>query len=286
MSWPKSGRSDVLDPTEAELSPKSFAVIAGFMRRVCGVTLPENKRFMVQTRLHKRLGAAACTSFEAYIEHAFGGSGNAEEQAELIHVLTTHKTDFFREPYHFELLRRWVVDTYAPGARRPVRIWSAACSTGEEPYSIAMSLMNVPGVDFKVLATDVSASVLQAAKAGVYDQHQVAPIPPELRQRYLRPVDGRRDQVQIAREIQGKVRFASLNLNLSSYPIRPQADVVFCRNVLIYFDRFTQINVLRRILAVLAPGGILLLGHSESIQGMALPLRGVGVTAYEHCPTR
>jgi chemotaxis protein methyltransferase CheR len=274
----------------AALGEAEFRRLAEFIQGHCGIRMPEAKRILVESRLRKRLRALGLSSFRAYCDLVFGARGEAE-RLHLVDALTTNKTDFFREPQHFEYLVRTALpqlvrDTGA-GVRRPLAAWSAACSTGEEPYTLAMVLSEVaeglPGFRFQILATDISIRVLEHARRGVYAGDRVAPVPAPLRKKYLlRSRDPQKDLVRVDPEVRACVKLRRLNLLDDDFGLRELQDVVFCRNVMIYFDRETQEGVLNRLCRHLAPGGYLFLGHSESINGLKVPLRPVAPTIYRH----
>ena len=205
----------------------------------------------------------------------------------MIDAVTTNKTDFFREPDHFDFL----ISTALPdletrrGINRRALIWSAGCSTGEEPYTLAMVLseysQNRSGFGFEVLATDISTAVLAKARAGIFRAEAVRPVPPDLRKRYLmRSRDPASDLVRVAPELRAKIAFRRLNFMESDYRMAEAPEIIFCRNVIIYFDRPTQVRLLQRLTRQLAPGGYFFAGHSESLQNMDLPLAAAGPAVY------
>jgi chemotaxis protein methyltransferase CheR len=216
-----------------------------------------------------------------------------DEAVHLIDAVTTNKTDFFREPEHFRILVRQALPTILADrhmvAQAQLKLWSAACSTGAEPYTLAMVLAdwreNRPGLRISILATDLSTEVLAVGRRAVYPEAMVAVVPPDFRHRYLlRSRDKTKQLVRVTPELRGCVRFARLNLMDDNYPLDRDFDVIFCRNVLIYFDKPTQRTVLQRICQHLRPGGYLFLGHSESLAGLDLPLRSVANTVLRRVP--
>ena len=226
-----------------------------------------------------RTTAATCTA----------GEGRLCEKPHLIDAVTTHKTDFFREPAHFEYLVKQVVPelfrTSGAGSRRPLEVWSSACSTGEEVYTLAMVLseyarQSSAGFRFRVTGSDISLAVLETARAAVYPESAIGPVPADLRRYLLRSRDRSRQTVRMAPEIRATVQFRPVNLMDPGYGFQDPVDVVFCRNVMIYFERETQGDVLARITATLRPGGYLFMGHSESLLGLDLPLRQMAATVY------
>jgi chemotaxis protein methyltransferase CheR len=213
------------------------------------------------------------------------------EWPHLVDAITTHKTDFFREPVHFEYLTEQaapeLAESHGSGFHRPLLVWSSACSTGEEPYTIAMVLsefresLGDRGYRFRIHATDVSSGVLQTARRAVYSEAAVAPVPQELRRKYLmRSSDRPQRVVRMTPEIRALVEFRELNLMDPDYGFAEGLDVVFCRNVMIYFGRETQQRILFQIARTLRLGGYLLMGHSESLNGLDLPLAQVAPTVY------
>ena len=228
-------------------------------------------------------------SFDEYYDFVFSGEGRAEELQNMIDVITTNKTDFFREPRHFDYL----VQTALPelihnGAiknGRKVLVWSAGCSTGEEPYTIAIVLSEFaercPGFQFSILATDLSTKVLKEAALGIYSEDDVETIPLGLKKKYLlKSRDRKKRMVRIVPELRSGIDFRSLNFMEDDYGIRRARDVIFCRNVLIYFDRPTQEIVLKRICRHLRPGGYMFMGHSETLNGLNVPLSQAAPTIY------
>jgi len=274
--------------SDARLSPREFQQLGEWIQAGCGIRMPPSKRIMVEARLRRRLRALGMTSFGDYCAHVFGASGE-DERAHLVDAITTNKTDFFREPQHFEYLVRAalpeLVRSRGAGLRRPLAVWSAGCSTGEEPYTLAMVLGEVaagmPGFDFLILATDISTAVLRHAAQATYAEERVAPVPLPLRKKYLlRSRDRGRQLVRIAPEARRHVRFRQLNFMDGEFGLREPMDVIFCRNVMIYFDCATQEELLNRFCRHLAPGGYVFLGHSETIHGLDVPLRQVAPTVY------
>jgi chemotaxis protein methyltransferase CheR len=226
------------------------------------------------------LQALSLPTFEAYCGYLFSGDGMRRELPLMLDEVTTHKTDFFREPRHFELLRELVLD---PGGG-PYRLWSAACSTGEEVWTMAMVAAEA-GVRFTVLGTDISEGVLAEARRAVYSEQRAAPIPPAMREHWLlRSRDAGRRLVRIAPHLRAQVEFRMFNL--AGEGRRPEAmHAIFCRNVLIYFDVRTRARVVERLCACLAPGGYLFTGHSETLNGLDLPLLNVAATVYQRVST-
>lgn len=274
-------------PTSIELSPRSFRRFAEFITRELGIKMSEQKIPLLQSRLHRRLRALGLPSIEAYQDYLFD-SGHAEaELADFIDAITTNKTDFLREPHHFDYLVRQVLPSLAPETERRggFKLWCAGCSTGEEPYTLAMYLAEYaeqhPPFGFSLFATDISTQVLRAARRAIYDEGRIEPVPMPWRHKYLlRSRDPARAQVRIVPALRERLRFARLNFMDADYGITEQFDAVFFRNVMIYFSRETQQAVVRRLCANLRPGGHLFTGHSESLLGLDVPLRMVASAVY------
>jgi chemotaxis protein methyltransferase CheR len=212
-----------------------------------------------------------------------------EELVHMIDIVTTNKTDFFREAQHFDFLTNKAVPAlmqqHSAGIRRKLRVWSAGCSSGEEPYTLAMTLSEMQeryeGFDFEILATDISTRVLQKAALGIYEEEKVAPVPMNMKKKYLlRGRGGQQGQVRITPELRKMIRFSRLNFMDDDFGIRDRMDIIFCRNVIIYFDRVTQERLLKRFCQQLVPGGFIFMGHSETLNGMDLPLTLVAPTTY------
>ncbi|MHC1744215.1 MAG: protein-glutamate O-methyltransferase CheR [Syntrophobacteraceae bacterium] len=270
------------------LSDRDFSRLSEFIHVQCGIKMPPGKRTMLEGRLRKRLRALGMESFGAYCEHLLSPDGMSSECVHMIDVVTTNKTDFFREPGHFEYLVQVVLPELVDrgiGTGNRLNAWSAACSTGEEAYTIAMVLNEYSDrecpIDFSILATDISTQVLDKARCAIYDHERVEPVPMYIRRKYmLRSKDKTKDLIRIDQEIRKKVRFQRLNFMDDNYKINEKMAFIFCRNVLIYFDKDTQQSVLAKLCKYLMPGGYLFTGHSETIQGLDLPVINVGTTVY------
>jgi chemotaxis protein methyltransferase CheR len=201
-------------------------------------------------------------------------------------VVTTNKTDFFREAKHFDFMQTTALPSIANSGTRTIRTWSAACSTGAEPYTMAMVLAEFTedrsDLGYSIVATDLSTDVLQTARRGIYTEDVIAPVPRDLQRKYVMAAKqpGRRE-VRISPKLRSKVGFARMNLMDEKYPVGDPMHIIFCRNVLIYFDKQTQSGVLNRLCACLAKGGYMFIGHSESITGFDLPLKQVSNTVFQ-----
>jgi len=284
---------DLAPPSIDRLKQSDFRRLAAFIEDYSGIKMPSSKITMLEGRLRHRARDAGAASLAEYCHMLFDDDGLQDEAVHLIDAVTTNKTDFFREPEHFRILVRDVLPTLLAerraGAQAQVKLWSAACSTGAEPYTLAMVLADWrerhQGHRFTILATDLSTAVLSTARRAIYPESLVAVVPPELRHRYLlRSRERSRRLVRIVPELRSWVTFGRLNLMDEDYSVDRDFDVIFCRNVLIYFDKPTQHAVLQRLCAHLRPGGYLFLGHSESLAGMALPLRSVANTVLRRPP--
>lgn len=262
----------------ALLNDRDFATVRQLIAEYAGIKLSTQKRNMVYNRLLRRLRARRVASFGDYLELV--QADDRGEREAFVNALTTNLTAFFREPHHFELLRAHAQQRAGRRAG-PLRCWSNACSTGEEAWSIAMVLReaNCPG---EVLGTDIDTDVLAAARAGVYRMERAASLPPErLRQHFLRGAGANEGLVSVRPELRSMVRFGQLNLQSPVWPAQERFDVIFCRNVVIYFDREFQKKLLNRLADLLVPGGLLMVGHSESFPAAHPGFRSCGRTAYE-----
>lgn len=271
------------------MTPRVFNALSQFVTDTLGIKMPPAKRTMLQSRLQKRLRLLRLRDFESYYDYVFSNEGREKELHHLLDAVTTNKTDFFREPRHYEVL----VDNVLPeliertgaGMHRPLKLMSAGCSTGAEPYTLTMVLSEFAeqsnGFSFQILATDISTRVLQTAMAAIYEEREVSPVPINTKKKYLlRSKDRNHPRVRIVPELRRLVEFRRLNLMDADYGMENSMDIVFCRNVIIYFDRSTQEGVLTRLCRCLKSGGYLFMGHSETLNGFQLPLRQVAATVY------
>jgi chemotaxis protein methyltransferase CheR len=280
--------SSFLVESDEQLSDQNFWQLAQFIHNYCGIRITAKKRSMVDGRLRHRMRQLGINSINRYVGYLFDEDGHACE-SEVVHfidAITTNKTDFFREPNHFDYLEATILPALAEAGRRKIKTWSAASSTGAEAYTIAMVLeefrRNVADVDYCILATDICTEVLDKGLAGCYPDMMIAPIPEELRRRYVMvSCSPSSHEFRIVPTLRSKVAFTQLNLMDASYPFDTDFDMIFCRNILIYFDRPTQIEVLGRLCRHLRPGGHLFLGHSETASGISLPLTQVATTIYQ-----
>jgi chemotaxis protein methyltransferase CheR len=266
------------------MNQKIFDRFSEFIKAELGIKMPASKKTLLEARLQKRLRDLGMSSHEEYCEYLFSPKGMEMELVNLVDVVTTNTTDFFREPKHFELLSASVLPQLLSGGGKRVNIWSAGCSSGEEPYTLSMVLCEFarlnPGFNFSILATDISTQVLRMAVRAVYPESKIGPVPAEYRKRYLlRSKDRTRRLVRIGPEARANVRFRRLNF-MEDFSFDGHLDIIFCRNVVIYFDRQTQEMLFSRFCRKLAKGGYLFIGHSESLSGMDLPLEVVAPTVY------
>lgn len=262
-----------------------FNRLAELITSELGIKLPPVKRTMLQARLQKRLRVLGLTSYAAYCDYLFESGALERERPYLYDVVTTNTTYFFREPKHFSLLMQEVLPALLfDEQRRKLRVWSAGCSTGEEAYTLAMLLMDFcqrhQSYTFKVLGTDISTQVLRYAVRAIYSKQKADGIPRHLlTQFFMRSKDRNKEEVKIVPELRDKVEFRRLNF-MEEFSFQQSMDIIFCRNVIIYFDRRTQEELLHKLCHQLRPGGYFFSGHSESISGMNLPLETVAPTVY------
>ncbi len=271
-------------PMECSLSRSDFLRLKDFIYGHCGITITEVKRTMLEARLRRRLKSLGLESFTLYCDYLFSPEGMEGELTHMIDQVTTNKTDFFREPSHFDYLAGKALPDLAL-SKKNLMVWSAGCSTGEEPYTLAMVLGEFAGgrhgCDFLILATDISTRVLEKARLAIYGEEAIAPIPAELKKKYLlRSRDETPRRYRVIPELRDHVRFRQLNLMDNDFGFREQMDIIFCRNVIIYFDKATQTSLLNRFCRYLSPRGYLFMGHSETLFGMDLPLAQVAPTIY------
>lgn len=267
----------------ASFSHADFVDISGFALKHFGLSLSESKIPLIASRLTKRLKALQLDDFAAYRE-VLHTETNGAERAELLSTLTTNVTHFFREMHHFDYLRDEVLPSALEAAKagKRVRLWSAGCSTGQEPFSIALTLLEAcpeaASYDIKILATDIDPVVVETAKVAVYTDEELGPVPDDLRRRFTTVVSDER--FKIADAARSLVTFGALNL-IEPLPVSGPFDAIFCRNVAIYFDRPTQQAVWQKLTSVLSHNGTLFIGHSERMSGPAeAQLNNSGITTY------
>ncbi|RJX26211.1 MAG: protein-glutamate O-methyltransferase CheR [Desulfurivibrio sp.] len=271
------------------LQDNEFQRLSAFIFDQVGIKLPPVKKTMLQARLQKRLKSHNIDTFEAYTDFVLSPEGQRTELIHFIDVVTTNKTDFFREPAHFDYLTRTALPTIMQSRgdclRKPVRIWSAGCSSGEEPYTLAMVLSEFAAgrqdFRFTILASDISTRILERAKNAIYSEDSTYTISSHLKKKYLlRSRDPNSSLVRICPELRSLVAFKRINFMDDDFGLSNKMDIIFCRNVVIYFDRPTQQALMRKFHRQLRPDGYLFLGHSETLNGMDVDFRAVSSTVY------
>ncbi len=282
--------SDV-NPALNTMRQKEFERFSALIYDEAGIKIPPAKKTMLEARLQKRLKTLGMTRFDEYAAFVFSPEGQRQEMIHLVDVVTTNKTDFFREPQHFDFLVKQVLPNLhkrqgAKDLAAPFKIWSAGCSTGEEPYTMAMVLYEYaqanPGFRFNISASDICTKVLKTAMAAVYPEDRVDTIPLTLKKKFLlRSKDKKQGLVRICGELRKHVKFQRINLMDEELDIAELQDVIFCRNVIIYFDKPTQTRLMHKFHRRLAPGGFLFLGHSETLNGLDVPFQSVASTVYK-----
>lgn len=279
----------VLLSSSISFSDSQFKRVADFIQKNVGIKMPAEKKIMVQSRLSNRLKALNYSNFEDYLNFVF--SPTPEGQAEIplmINQITTNLTNFFRENQHFEYMTDFVLPEFARKNIKKVELWSAGCSSGQEPYTLSIVMQefikkNPSAIkDYSILATDISSKVLGKAISAVYPLSEVESLSYELKKQYfLKSKDISNPQVRVKQKTREKVSFARLNFMDEYYSEIKKKHIIFCRNVLIYFDKETQKKVVKKLLNHLETGGYLFLGHSETIFGMDLPLKTVAPTTFQ-----
>jgi chemotaxis protein methyltransferase CheR len=271
-----------------EISNQEFERIRRLVQERTGISLNAHKRSLVAARLGKRLRALGLSSFRRYAEFLTSPDGEAEIE-QFVNAMTTNKTDFYRETAHFTFLAKVMIpqlkERAARTGERRIRIWSAGCSTGEEAYTIGMTMADALGStltwDIRILASDIDTRVLAEAEQGIYAAERAAAIPaPLLRRYFLRGVGSQAGRVKVGRELRSLVHFRWINLLEEPWPIRTTFDAVFCRNVIIYFDRDARRRLIGRFADILRDGGFLFLGHSESLHGISPRFAPLANTVY------
>ena len=270
-----------------KISDKEFNILSDFIYKNFGIKMPSAKRVMLQSRLHKRLRSLSMADFGEYIDYLFSSEGKKTEVTEMMNVVSTNKTDFFRESAHFEFIENYILPKFA--TERPnqqIKIWSAGCSSGEEVYTICMTLEDFKRfntkMNFHVFGTDISTEMLKKAKSAIYNYDRTTGISNDRKKRYLLiSKDRSTNLVKVIPNIRNKVSFSRLNFMDKHYNVDSGFDIIFCRNVLIYFDRETQEKVINRLCQKLDTGGFFFLGHSESVTGLNVPLKQLKPTVFQ-----
>lgn len=271
----------------SEMTDSEFNRLSKFIYNEVGIKLPPVKKIMLQSRLQKRLRALGIVSFKKYIDYVFSEEGLQNEIIHMLDVVSTNKTDFFREPIHFDFLISDILPEHMNSRNTPnvFHVWSAGCSSGEEPYTIAITLSEFKrknlGLNFNILGTDISTRILKKAAEAIYPEDRIQNIPLEIKKKYfLKSKDRTNPTVRLTKEIRNTVHYNRLNFMNDYYNIGNDFDVIFCRNVLIYFNRDVQKEVILKLCKKLKVGGYLFIGHSESIMSMNLPLMQIKPTIF------
>ncbi len=261
---------------------RTFNKFREIVYKQSGISLGERKDALVSARVGKRMRALGMNDYRAYLKHVLADE-TGEEVVHLLNAISTNVTSFFREAKHFEFLHDIVSEWFAQGQRR-FRLWSAACSTGEESYSLAMTFLetvNGQSTDMKILATDISTRALETCREGAYKEDKVKTIPPVLRKRYFEKQRHETGIIYTARPVLRKpIVFKRLNLSTPPFPLHGPFDVIFCRNVMIYFDNHVRKNLLTEMYRLLKDGGYLFVGHAESLTGMVSDFKSVKPSIY------
>ncbi len=272
------------------LSVKDFNKIAAFVYECSGVHLSDKKRVMIESRLKKRLNVLQIETFKKYVEYLKSSEGLKYELDHFIHLITTHKTDFFRESKHFDYLDSHVLPTLieqSGKAQHDLRIWSAACSRGDEVYTLAMVINEfrqkaLTKFGYTVMGSDISKTVVDHARLGVYPSDSIEPIPQDYKEKYLlKSKDPSKDAFRIHPGLRKQTNFFVQNLTDSTYTLKGKVDVVFLRNVVIYFNDEVQRKIINHICSHIHKGGYLFMGHSEVLTVAGYPLRAVAPTVYQ-----
>lgn len=276
-----------MDQGEIALTEGEFRRIRDRLYSVAGISLSDAKKTLVFSRLGKIVRRMGYDSFDEYVDFLERSGSSADDQ-EFVNALTTNLTRFFREDHHFDHLKDYVgkliqsTPRTSPGGKPRLRLWSAGCSTGQEPYTIILHLLSsfpeLKRWDFKLLATDIDTNVLAKAAQGVYPESELSGLSPERMKLFERPGDG---TIRIPAEARQIASFKPLNL-MHDFPVKGPFDAIFCRNVAIYFDKPTQLQLFNRLGGVLAPNGFLYIGHSENMGPGAKGFSLVGKTIYEY----
>ncbi len=279
----------MMPSTAAILKDREFQRFSAFIYDKVGIKLPQTKKTMLEARMQKRLKILGMSVFEAYADFVFSQEGQDNELVHLIDVVTTNKTDFFREPDHFAYLAKTVLPAIINGRadclKEPIRLWSAGCSRGEEPYTLAMVLSELADqrrdFRFSILASDISSRILEHAIKGIYADDRIEPVPDRFKKKYLlRSQDRTSGLVRICPEIRQHVTFKRINFMDDDLGVRQKMDIIFCRNVVIYFDKTTQQTLMGKFHHQLQGSGFLFLGHSESLNGLDTDFQAVASTIY------
>ncbi|MBF0459778.1 MAG: chemotaxis protein CheR [Magnetococcales bacterium] len=278
-------------PVSITLSDKDFQRLSVFIESTSGIQMPLSKKSMLTARIQKRLRLLKLHSFTEYVDWVLDPHDTTQELIHFLDIVTTNKTDFFREPNHFTFMTETaipaLIQSGGAGTSRPLRIWSAPCSTGEEPYTMAMVIKEFAaqrnnGFKATILGTDLSTRALQHAENAVYDMDKTEPVPLPLKRKYmLKSKDQATPRARMTPEIREMVKFQHLNFMDSEYHIPQPMDIIFCRNCLIYFDRPTAEKIVNKLCRHLIPGGYFFIGHSETLNKLQVPVVPVAPTIYQ-----
>jgi chemotaxis protein methyltransferase CheR len=269
------------------MDTESFERLSSFVTREYGIKLPLAKKPMLESRLNKKVRTLGASNYKEFLDLIFSEHGRREELFNVVDLITTNKTDFFREGAHFQFLSNEFLPHYRTERNtNSFNVWSAGCSTGEEPYTIVMMMeefkKKYPSTVYTVLGSDVSLRALHKAYHGVYDLERIDPVPLELKKNYFLRSKNNPDIVRVKPEFRKRVNYRRINFMDDDYRLKKSDyDLIFCRNVLIYFDKQNQEKVIKKLCSHLKPGGLLFLGHSESMVGMKFPLKQLRPTVYQ-----
>ncbi|MBN1907814.1 MAG: protein-glutamate O-methyltransferase [Deltaproteobacteria bacterium] len=272
------------------MQDRDFRKFRELIYDICGINLTVVKKTMLASRLRKRLRVLGIESYEQYYDYVSSEKGFENECVYMLDAVSTNKTDFFREPKHFDYLMNYALPSLINagqwGTGRPINIWSAGCSSGEEPYTIAMTIADFASRnragDFSILASDISTRVLKIARMGIYQEASASCVPDTIKRRFFLKGKGSQEGLcRVVPEIRNKIQFNRINLNNGAdFGIRTRMDIIFCRNVIIYFDRETQKRLFQKFYTQLNPGGYLFIGHSETLHGISDQFEPVAVATY------
>lgn len=271
------------------MSTRELRRVAEFIDKEVGIQLPESKHILVEGRVRKRLRLLGYKSYKEYLDYVLVSPEGEHERLHLIDAITTNKTDFFREPEHFDYLVNEALPEIKKkrglDGRGELHIWSAGCSSGEEAYTLSMVLNEAAevqsGMKFNILATDISKSCLDTARRAIYPENRIAPVEMSLRKKYLlRHRDNKAALVLMGPELRAKIKFGSLNLMDENFEVPQKMDVIFCRNVMIYFNQTVREQLVQRFEEQLVPGGYLFVGHAESLNGFKKNMEQVSPMVY------
>lgn len=275
-----------MNMVRSEMGDAEFRRFSELIHSEFGIKMPPSKKILLQSRFQKRLRALGMSSYKEYCDYVFSNDGREKERSHLIDVVTTNTTHFFREPKHWDIMNNIVLpELWSRGIGRSsaLRIWSAGCSSGEEPYTLGMVLYDWAdthsGFDFSILATDISLKILTEAKRAIYSMDKVADVPMQYKKKYMLKSKDKK-LVKMDKLLRHKVSFQRLNF-MEEFKLPQEQDIIFCRNVVIYFDRETQEVLFNKFCNNLKPNGYLFIGHSESLSGMKLPIRQVAPTVFQ-----